>query len=124
MYHFCSRHCVAKFEADPAGYAGPGDPDRRTPARRRGDAPAPPTVADDGGREVHPHDAPGRRAGRPRHLPEVRMALEPVTPQAGADDDSELRDMRRRFALAAARTLPVFALAMVPMSPGVGFPTG
>jgi Cu+-exporting ATPase len=47
------------------------------------------------------------------------MALEPMVPQAGEDDDSELRDMRRRLVVAAVLTLPVFVLAMAPMIPGV-----
>jgi Cu+-exporting ATPase len=50
------------------------------------------------------------------------MALEPMTPVAGEEDDTELRDMRRRFWIAAALTLPVFLLAMLPMIPGVALP--
>jgi Cu+-exporting ATPase len=50
------------------------------------------------------------------------MALEPLVPHLGAEDDSELRDMRRRFAIAAVLTLPVFVLAMAPMIPGVSWP--
>jgi P-type Cu+ transporter len=50
------------------------------------------------------------------------MALEPMIPQAGEEDDSELRDMLRRFRVAAALTLPVFVLAMAPMIPGVRLP--
>jgi len=50
------------------------------------------------------------------------MALEPMIPQAGTEDDSELRDMRRRFVGATILTLPVFVFAMAPMLPGVTFP--
>src|SRR5205823_852873 len=72
--------------------------------------------------EVDVPNAPGDRAGRPGTCPKCGMALEPMLPQAGEEDDSELRDMRRRFVVAAGLTLPVFALAMAPMSPGVKFP--
>jgi Cu+-exporting ATPase len=46
------------------------------------------------------------------------MALEPktVTPEV-EEDDSELRDMTRRFWIGAALTLPVFVLAMAHMIP-------
>jgi Cu+-exporting ATPase len=47
------------------------------------------------------------------------MALEPIIPQAGEEDDSELRDMTRRFWVAAVLTVPVLVLAMGPM---VGLP--
>ena len=48
------------------------------------------------------------------------MDLEPKTLQAGdGKDDTELRGMARRFWIAAALTLPVFLLSMLPM---VGVP--
>jgi len=40
------------------------------------------------------------------------MALEPRGVEAGADDDAELRDMRRRFWIGALLTLPVLVLGM------------
>src|SRR5262249_56217805 len=40
------------------------------------------------------------------------MALEPRGVEAGADDDAELRDMRRRFWIGAVLTLPVLVLGM------------
>ncbi len=53
----------------------------------------------------------------PGSCPKCGMALEPVAPTL-AEDDSELRDMTRRFWTAAALTLPVFVLAMGSMIPG------
>ena len=47
----------------------------------------------------------------PGSCPSCGMALEPVEVQL-QEDDSEFRDMKRRFYWAAAFTLPVFALAM------------
>ena len=47
------------------------------------------------------------------------MALEPLTFTAGGDESNpELDDMRRRFRISAAFTLPLFLLAMGEMIPG------
>jgi Cu+-exporting ATPase len=110
-YHFCSRHCLAKFTTDPDRYLRPGV------------APDPHACAE---------TIPGATYTCPMHLevvndgpgtcPKCGMALEPMIPQAGAEDDSELRDMTRRFVVAAALALPVFAVAMLPMVPGVDLP--
>jgi Cu+-exporting ATPase len=55
----------------------------------------------------------------PGSCPICGMALEPVTPTAAPEDDAELIDMRRRFLVSAALTLPVFLSAMSEMLPGV-----
>jgi Cu+-exporting ATPase len=49
----------------------------------------------------------------PGSCPICGMALEPLMP-AEAQDDSELRHVRRKFWIAAAFSLPVVAIAMVP----------
>jgi Cu+-exporting ATPase len=54
-----------------------------------------------------------RRQG-PGACPFCGMALEPLDPRAAADD-SEQRDFTRRFAVAAALTIPLLVLAMGPM---------
>ena len=68
-YHFCSRHCLEKFKADPNKYSARLD---------RGDL-----LRSRGSRcsrsEIYLPDAPGDRARRPRRLPQVRHG-------AGADD--------------------------------------
>jgi Cu+-exporting ATPase len=120
-YHFCSKHCLAKFEADPGKYTGPGA--KAEPhaccGTKSADAPAAPPI--EGATytcPMHPEvvqDGPGT-------CPKCGMALEPVIPQAGADDDSELRDMRKRFIVAGVLALPVFVIAMAPMIPGVNLP--
>jgi P-type Cu+ transporter len=52
----------------------------------------------------------------PGACPKCGMDLEPKTLQLDAgDDDPEIRGMTRRFWIAAALTLPVFLLAMLPM---------
>ncbi|MGE9295865.1 MAG: HAD-IC family P-type ATPase, partial [Puniceicoccales bacterium] len=54
----------------------------------------------------------------PGECPICGMALEPKTP-TGEIDDSEYRDMKRRFWGSLIFTLPVFVLAMAPMIPGI-----
>jgi P-type Cu+ transporter len=48
----------------------------------------------------------------PGSCPICGMALEPMTPAAGAAANPELRDMMRRFAVGAALSLPLAAMAM------------
>lgn len=55
----------------------------------------------------------------PGNCPKCGMTLEPKTIGADtAEDDSELRDMTRRFWIGAALTLPVFLIAMGHLFPG------
>jgi Cu+-exporting ATPase len=64
---------------------------------------------------MHPQivrDAPGS-------CPICGMALEPMTPVRGAEEENpELRDMTRRFWVACALTAPVLVLAMSDLLPG------
>ena len=56
----------------------------------------------------------------PGECPKCGMALEPKTITAAAgpeEDDTEFRDMRRRFWIGAALTLPVFIVAMAHLVP-------
>ncbi|VTR97554.1 haloacid dehalogenase : Cu2+-exporting ATPase OS=gamma proteobacterium Hiromi1 GN=TBH_C1459 PE=3 SV=1: YHS: E1-E2_ATPase: Hydrolase [Gemmata massiliana] len=126
-YHFCSRNCLAKFEADPVRYTtsthapeahsccgGSKTAHQHSPALTDPKGTAKYTCP------MHPevvNDGPGT-------CPKCGMALEPMIPQAGEEDDSELRDMRRWFVIAGVLTLPVFVLAMLPMVPGVHLPHG
>ncbi len=54
----------------------------------------------------------------PGACPVCGMALEPMTPTLEEEDDTELRDMSRRFWFATALALPIFALTMGDMLPG------
>ena len=54
----------------------------------------------------------------PGSCPICGMALEPVEGSEAEGEDSELRQMTRRFWLSAALTLPVFLLGMSEMLPG------
>jgi Cu+-exporting ATPase len=56
---------------------------------------------------------------RPGDCPICGMALEPALPSAAAAEDTgELADMRRRFWISLALTIPAFVLAMSDMLPG------
>jgi len=57
----------------------------------------------------------------PGNCPKCGMTLELKTPMAGMGDEenAELKDMTKRFWIGAALTLPVFALAMAHIIPGL-----
>ena len=55
----------------------------------------------------------------PGSCPKCGMALERKTITAEEEDNSELKDMQRRFLLAVLFTLPVVAAAMLELIPGV-----
>jgi Cu+-exporting ATPase len=113
---FCSARCKDRFVADPGRYLHPAEPATVAPAP----VPAGPTA----GRveytcPMHPEivrDAPGS-------CPICGMALEPRLPTLEAGPDPELRDMTRRFWIAAALTIPLLAIVMGEMA-GVAILTG
>ncbi|WP_243438592.1 copper-transporting P-type ATPase [Fundidesulfovibrio soli] len=61
---------------------------------------------------------PEIRQHAPGTCPKCGMALEPVTPTKEEEPDSEYRDMKRRFVVAASLALPVVVLSMGNMIPG------
>ncbi len=106
-YFFCNPKCRAKFVAGPERFLKPaadGHPEfvqNGVQKRKTGPFTCP----------MHPqirHEGPGA-------CPICGMALEPLDP--GQADDSEYRDMRLRFYVSLALSVPVFALAMT----GAGF---
>jgi Cu+-exporting ATPase len=119
-YYFCSQHCAARFNANPAQYvhteesAHQGDSCcHHSPAATA--APAQPDAI-----YTCPMHPEVEQVG-PGACPKCGMALEPKTITAGAPEDTrELDDMSRRFWIGAALTLPVAVLAMshlVPTAP-------
>jgi Cu+-exporting ATPase len=66
---------------------------------------------------MHPEVRDVRNSG----CPICGMALEPEGIVVGEEDTSELDDMRRRFWISAALTLPLFVYAMGEMLPGAPF---
>jgi Cu+-exporting ATPase len=106
-YHFCSKHCLSSFKADPAKYLEKTAPAAApvAPAGAQYTCPMHPEIVQDG----------------PGSCPKCGMAL---VPMAGArDDDSELRDMTRRFWVSAALSAPLALLAMAPHV-GIAHPLG
>ncbi len=99
-FYFCSAHCRHKFLAGPSD-PGALKPDSRNPEPASYTCPMHPEVKRDG----------------PGDCPKCGMALEPEDATL-EDDDSELRDMSRRFWIALVLTIPVFVLAMGGMLPG------
>ncbi len=134
-YRFCSRHCLDKFQVNPAAYI-------------KADLAAPPvTILPASGNYTCPMH-PEIRQSEPGSCPKCGMALErveaapartnaaeyvcPMHPEvvrnepgscpicgmaleprnATVEDNAELRDMTRRFWLSAALALPVFVMAM------------
>ncbi|MDX2307108.1 MAG: heavy metal translocating P-type ATPase [Hyphomicrobium sp.] len=93
--HFCSAHCKTKFDADPQVYLT--------------ERPEPPAV--EGAIYTCPMHPEIRQIG-PGSCPICGMALEPETASADTGPNPELADMTRRFWIALALTLPVFALEM------------
>ncbi|MBA4189278.1 MAG: copper-translocating P-type ATPase [Planctomycetaceae bacterium] len=109
-YHFCSKHCLVKFEADPTRYLAT-KPAATGHSCCHGGSPAPTVQASNGTYTCPMHPEIVQQG--PGTCPKCGMALEPMTHQAdGVEDDSELRDMTRRLWIAAALTLPVLVLAM------------
>jgi Cu+-exporting ATPase len=114
-YYFCHSNCLYKFSAAPETYLNPRPATvqlGRNPAQA---ASRKPQAASE---YTCPMDPEIAQSG-PGICPKCGMALEPKTFSLDAPaDDSELRDMKRRFCWGAALTLPVFALAMSEMLPG------
>ena len=103
-YYFCADCCRSKFMGKGHVSAPPAPSATRNPTPGRADViytcPMHPEVEQVG----------------PGSCPMCGMDLEPKTlqPDAG-EDDHELRSMVRRFWVAAALTLPVFLISMLPM---------
>jgi len=98
-YHFCAARCREKFIADPAKYLAPKDNAAEVPAPSGTIYTCP----------MHPQI---RQVG-PGSCPICGMALEPENAALAQDGpNAELVDMTRRFWIALALTVPVFALEM------------
>ena len=105
-YHFCAEGCRRRFLGAVAVAAAPPCCGSHRAAAVAADADAIYTCP------MHPDI---EQLG-PGACPKCGMDLEPKTlPRGPAGDDPELRGMTRRFWIAAALTLPVFLLSMLPM---------
>jgi len=104
-FYFCSAGCQGKFTADPARYLkAANEPASPTPAH----------AATGTGTTIYtcPMHPQIRQKG-PGSCPICGMALEPLIP-TGAEDDSELRAVRRKFWFATLLAAPVVVIAMLP----------
>jgi Cu+-exporting ATPase len=105
-YYFCSKGCLEKFKAHPENYLGA--------------KPVPAPVANTGAQYTCPMHPEVVQVG-PGSCPKCGMALVPM--EGGEADDSELRDMTRRFWASALLGMPLVFVAMAPML-GVVQPLG
>ena len=97
-YHFCSAGCRTKFIANPGKYLAETITDAATDADPSAEYTCP----------MHPEI---RQIG-PGSCPICGMALEPVMVTAEQGPNHELEDMKRRFWIGLALTVPVFILEM------------
>jgi Cu+-exporting ATPase len=96
-YVFCSGHCKTKFERDPSSYL-------RSAPRKPEQAPADAVY-------ICPMHPDVRQVG-PGDCPICGMALEPEMVTVESGPSAEYLDMRRRFWISAALTLPLVIVAM------------
>ena len=96
-HYLCSAGCLAKFSADPQRYLG--------------DAPRAAEPVPEGAIWTCPMHPEIQQLG-PGSCPICGMALEPMTPTLADGPSPEFTDMKRRFIIGLALTLPVVVLEM------------
>lgn len=96
VWYFCSDNCLTKFSKEPSRFVAD--------APRQGNQ----ASSDIYTCPMHPQV---RKIG-PGTCPICGMALEREAPQADADSSGELLDMKRRFSIALALTLPIVVIEM------------
>jgi Cu+-exporting ATPase len=120
-YYFCSKNCLAKFQANPENFVQPktgaqlsccSHHEHKT-AMTAAEKPLENSKDVEYTCPMHPEIV---RIG-PGNCPICGMALEPKTISLDAEPDAEYMDMKRRFWISAVLTVPVFVLAMAEMLP-------
>ena len=127
-YYFCAKSCAERFAADPERYLKPME----AAAPESGSTPAPQTSRTDSCEVCRPVSEMTRPApaapteyicpmdpevlsDKPGACPVCGMALEPRTISLAEEANPELQEMKRRFWLSLALTIPVIAIAMAEM---------
>ena len=110
-YRFCSSGCREKFDANPARYTQAEQPEKHS-AHPAHPSRAPIAAAPLGTIYTCPMHPQIRQTG-PGSCPICGMTLEPLVPTI-SEDDSELRKVKKKFWSAAAFSLPVVVIAMLP----------
>ena len=136
-YYFCNLNCSAKFSRAPLRYSGSSaeNPDEQTQAAQTQDGQTQKELGQTELAQEQPSTAQASVAGseaskqnqftcpmhpeiittKPGPCPLCGMALESLDASQTIEDDSELIDMTRRFKLALAFTIPLFALNLPDM---------
>lgn len=107
-YYFCSPSCQEKFEKDPQVYIE-ASIEEDCPSCKPIFTPEPEHADVIYTCPMHPEI---RQIG-PGTCPKCGMALEPVAPAVGQEENEELDDMTRRFVISSILAIPVFLLAMI-----------
>ncbi len=103
LYRFCSRTCATAFRAEPTKYVKPRAKSSAAAAQLAVVYTCP----------MHPQI----RRNAPGNCPICGMALEPVAPTVGEEDNPELRSMTRRFWVSLVLCIPLLLMAMHEMLP-------
>ncbi|HEX8197217.1 MAG TPA: heavy metal translocating P-type ATPase [Pyrinomonadaceae bacterium] len=119
-YYFCSKSCLAKFQANPENFTQSKSETPASCCSQHEHKPAKTTETPlENSKNVeytcpmHPEIV---QIG-PGNCPICGMALEPKTVSLNDEPDAEYLDIKRRFWISAVLTLPVFVLAMAEMLP-------
>ena len=108
-FYFCSQVCLNKFQTDPGAHLA-------SKKRLQSSVSAPPQVSP--GQEYTCPMHPQIVQDKPGNCPICGMALEPRVATAGVEgEDTELRDMTRRFWISLVLTVPLVLLTMGRMIP-------
>src|SRR6185437_12179405 len=111
-YYFCSTHCLHRFRENPEAFLN------KPAVQPIGITRQPPEAPAKAGQKYTCPMHPEIIRYAPGSCPICGMALEPLTVSLEEEENHELNDMTRRFWVALALSIPVFALGMSDLIPG------
>jgi Cu+-exporting ATPase len=119
-YYFCSKSCLAKFQANPENFLKPKHDSQPSDHAHHAHKPAAAAIEKPENSKNVEYTCPMHpeivQIG-PGNCPICGMALEPKTVSLNDEPDAEYLDMKRRFWISAVLTVPVFVLTMAEMLP-------